>query len=298
MNRDKNYYLGIAALFMAAMSWGSGHAFVTSNLDVFSLTWLLAFRLGTAGLLLAVLGFAKWKKVTRPLLKRGICMGFMMYGIYFFFAQGVRFTATSRASFIVGAYIIFVPFVYILIRRKMPRGRDFVATAVCLLGLALILLDGTSGGINRGDFLVAVAALFYAFHVVYSAMNAKNADTFLLNMIQLGTCGIIAVVIALCSAPFPVGLSASDFSGPLYLALIATVLPYMCSLFGQKYVRTTTSAIILSFESVFGCVSAILLLGDTISLNFVIGACVVLLSFFIVEGTAPKKVRDKGGPEI
>lgn len=295
MNRDKNYLLGIAALFVAAMSWGSGHAFVTSNLGVFPLTWLLAFRLGIAGLLLAVLGFSKWRKVTRPLLKQGICMGVMMYGIYFFFAQGVRFTATSRASFIVGAYIIFVPFVYMLIRRKMPRGRDFIATALCLLGLALILLDGTSGGINRGDFLVAVAALFYAFHVVYSAMNAKNADTFLLNMIQLGTCGILAVVIALCSTPFPVGLSASDFSGPLYLALIATVLPYMCSLFGQKYVRTTTSAIILSFESVFGCVSAILLLGDTISLNFVTGACVVLLSFFIVEGTGPKKNRDKVG---
>ena len=66
-------------------------------------------------------------------------MGCIMYGIYFFFAQGVRFTATSRASFIVGAYIIFVPFVYILIRRKFPRLQDFAGTALCLIGLGVIL---------------------------------------------------------------------------------------------------------------------------------------------------------------
>ena len=36
MKRDKNIFPGLAALFLAAASWGSGHAFVTSNLGVFS----------------------------------------------------------------------------------------------------------------------------------------------------------------------------------------------------------------------------------------------------------------------
>ena len=160
MKRDKKYFSGLAALFLAAASWGSGHAFVTSNLGVFSLQWLLVFRLGTAGLLLAILGFPKWKTATRADWKHGIVMGCIMYGIYFFFAQGVRFTATSRASFIVGAYIIFVPFVYILIRRKFPRLQDFAGTALCLIGLGVILLDSSFGGINQGDLLVGVAALF------------------------------------------------------------------------------------------------------------------------------------------
>ena len=166
MKRDKKYFSGLAALFLAAASWGSGHAFVTSNLGVFSLQWLLVFRLGTAGLLLAILGFPKWKTATREDWKHGIVMGCIMYGIYFFFAQGVRFTATSRASFIVGAYIIFVPCVYILIRRKFPRLQDFAGTALCLIGLGVILLDSSFGGINQGDLLVGVAALFYSFHVV------------------------------------------------------------------------------------------------------------------------------------
>ena len=295
MKRDKKYISGVVALFVSAASWGSGHAFVTSNLGVFSLQWLLVLRLGLAGLLLAVLGFPKWKMAGRAEWKHGIVMGSVMYGIYFFFAQGVRFTATSRASFIVGAYIIFVPFVYILIRRKMPRGRDFAGTALCLAGLGVILLDSNFGGINRGDLLVGGAALLYAFHVVISAKYAKDEDTFLLNMIQLCTAGVIALVIALLTADFPSGLSLVDFSGPAYLAVVATVLPYMCSLYGQKYVRTTTSAVILSFESVFGCLSSILLLGEKITLRFVIGAVIVMLSFFIMEGIGGGKKNQEAG---
>lgn len=298
MKRDKKYFSGLAALFLAAASWGSGHAFVTSNLGVFSLQWLLVFRLGTAGLLLAILGFPKWKTATRADWKHGIVMGCIMYGIYFFFAQGVRFTATSRASFIVGAYIIFVPFVYILIRRKFPRLQDFAGTALCLIGLGVILLDSSFGGINQGDLLVGVAALFYSFHVVVSAKFAKGADTFLLNMIQLCTCGCISLAVALLTAELPRGLSLGDFSGPLYLAVVSTVLPYMCSLYGQKYVRTTTSAVILSFESVFGCLSSIILLGEKISLRFVVGAIIVMLSFFVTEGLGSKKKEEAATAEV
>lgn len=282
MSRNKNHILAIIALFLSAASWGSGHAFVKSNLDAFSFQWLLALRLGMAALLMAIIAIPRWKNLTKPVVVSGFGMGFLMYGVYLFFALGVQYTTVSRAAFIVGAYIIFVPFIYIFVRKKLPKRVDIIATIVCLVGISIILLEGPTGGLNKGDALVVVNAFIYALHVVYSAKFAKGADVILLNMVQMGTCGIIAIIVALATSPMPTNVPLADFSGPMYLAIVATLLPYMLSLYGQKYVRTSTSAIILSFESVFGCLSSILLLGETISLRFVLGACVVMVSFFII----------------
>ncbi len=289
MQRDKNHILGIAALFVAAISWGSAYAFTKTNLGVFSPEWLLALRFGLAGILMALIGIGRWKKLTWIQAKHGMWMGCLLYGVFFFFTKGLQYTAASRSAFIVGSYVIFVPLAYWIVNRIMPARRDFVASATCLLGISLILLDGGGGGLNIGDAITSVCTLFYAFHVVYSAIYAKEGDIFLLNMLQLGTAGALAVIVALLTSAPPKGLVLADFGGPVYLAVVSSMLPYICILYGQKYVKTTTSAIILSFESVFGCLASILVLGEAIGLRFILGACIVLLSFFITEDIFAKK---------
>lgn len=289
MKPSSKYRAGVLALFSAAACWGSGHAVVTAGTAVFSPQWLVCLRLGLAALLLAILGFPKWKQVTAPVLRRGVLMGCLMYGIYFCFALGVRHTATSRASFIIGAYILFIPAAELIVRRRLPGVRDVAGTLLCFAGLALILFERDLTGLNGGDLLVGLGALSYAFHVVVSAGSVKQSDPLLLNMVQLGTSGLVALAAALCTGPFPAGLRAADFTGVVYLAVAATVVPYSLSLFGQKQVRTATGAVILSFESVFGCIGAILMLGERLSVKFVAGAAVVICSFFVTEGVLFKK---------
>ena len=110
-------------------------------------------------------------------------------------------------------------------------------------------------------------------------------------MLQIGTAGIIGLAAAFLTTPFPAGVQFADFGGAIYLAVGSTIIPYLLSLVGQRYVRPTTSAVILSFESVFGCLASVLVLGDRLTPRFVLGAAVVLFSFFVAEGIVPGMKR-------
>ena len=155
---------------------------------------------------------------------------------------------------------------------------------VCLAGISLILLEGGSEALGLGELLTAGSALFYAIHVVYGSLYAKKESSLLLNMVQLATGGLIALTVAALTSAFPAGIGISDLKGVAYLAVAATILPYLCSLYGQKYVRTTTSAVILSFESVFGCLGSVLVLREKVSMRFFLGACIIMLALFLSEG--------------
>lgn len=105
------------------------------------------------------------------------------------------------------------------------------------------------------------------------------------------TAGIIGLAAAFLTTPFPTGVQFADFGGAIYLAVGSTIIPYLLSLVGQRYVRPPPSAVILSFESVFGCLASVLVLGDRLTPRFVLGAAVVLFSFFVAEGIVPGMKR-------
>ena len=287
MNRDKKYIGGIVALFLAAFAWGSAYTVMKSNLEIFPAMWLLGIRFAIAGALMAVICLPKWKELDKQTVCHGVWMGILLYMEFFFFTVGIQYTTASRSAFVVAAYIIFVPGAYWLVFRKRPGKLDVAASVTCLLGAAIILLDSAGGGINKGDLLTVGSSLFYAVHVMYGSVYAKQHSPLLLNMLQIGTAGIIGLAAAFLTTPFPTGVQFADFGGAIYLAVGSTIIPYLLSLVGQRYVRPTTSAVILSFESVFGCLASVLVLGDRLTPRFVLGAAVVLFSFFVAEGIVP-----------
>ena len=74
----------------------------------------------------------------------------------------------------------------------------------------------------------------------------------------------------------PAPLSLEQGKSILYLAVCATIIPYLLCLYGQKRVSTTTSGILLSFESVFATAMSIVVLHEHISLQFVAGGVLVI----------------------
>jgi len=291
MKKDKKYILGIVALFFAALTWGSAFMFMKEGVEVFPPVWLLGLRFGMAGLLLNLICINKWKRMTKSILKHGFWMGIILYFEFFFFTVGIQYTTVSKSSFIVASYIAFVPFIYWIVKRKQPRTREFVAAIVCMAGVTVILFEGSGGNLNKGDLITLFCTVFYAAHVVYGGIYAREEDSLLLNMVQIGTAGVIAFFAALVTEPFPSGIQAGDMGGVVYLAVMSTIVPYLLCLYGQTYVKTTTSAIILSFESIFGCLCSVLFLKERVSLRFLIGAAIVMTSLFVSEGVLGNKQK-------
>lgn len=276
----------VTALFLAAFTWGTAFCVLKDTLDVFSPVWLLALRFLLAGLLLAVICIPRMKRMTFRTLKNGALMGVVLYFEFWFFTVGLQYTTASKSSFILASYIVILPLVYWIIRRKRPRREDIWASVLCMAGLSFILF-GSFEGINKGDVISLFSALCYAVHIVVTGIYAKDGDGLLLNLVQIGTGGILGLVFAWISGPFPADIAIKDFGGIAYLAVFSTIVPYLLSVFGQQYVRTSTSGIILSFESVFGCILSVLVLGERPGGRFLAGAVLMMASFFIAERKIP-----------
>lgn len=283
MKEKKSMYtIGVLALFISAAFWASAYLFVKQTVDTFSPYYLLSFRYILAAVAMLLIAAPRLKHMTKALFKSGSFMGVALFFEFLTFTVGLKYTTASRSSFIVAGYVIILPFVYMLIRRKIPKKQEFLAAFVCMIGVSLILAGG-GGAINKGDVITIFCAISYAFHIVLSAMSAKKYDGILLNLVQMGTTAVLATLTALISGPPPQALTGEQLGSLLYLALGATIVPYLLCLFGQKYVSTTTSGIVLSFESVFATLLSVAYLGDKISIQFILGGVLVLGAVFVSE---------------
>jgi len=276
---------GSAALLTSAFLWATGYLAVKQMVEDVAPCLLLAMRFSLSAVILLVLFLPKLKKLTRGTLATGIRMGAALFFEFFCYTVGLQYTTVAKTSFIIASYIILLPIVYFIIRKKLISRGDILCSILCMAGLGLILADGV-GGFNRGDLFGVFSALFYAVHIVYSAQYAKEYDGGLLNLVQIATAAVLALAAALISGDFfvaDVTAAFPPFWSVLYLAVVCTILPYVFCLLGMKYVSTMTSGILLSFESVFATILSVILLNERLYWQLVAGGAIILAAVILSE---------------
>ena len=158
-------------------------------------------------------------------------MGTAMFFEFFLFTVALQYTSASKSSFIIASYIIILPIVYLIIRRKKPTGSDVLASVICMVGICLLLANGLDS-FNKGDLLSAGCALSYAVHIVYSSKFSKQYDGWLLNLTQMGTVAVLAWIATLFSGSFKViGTISLPFGAFFFLAILCSIIPYFLCLY-------------------------------------------------------------------
>ena len=280
---NKGRLIGCVALVGSAFLWATAYIAVKQIVEDVPPGLLLAFRFTLAALILAAICIPKFKLMSKDLLFSGVKMGIAMFFEFFLFTAGLQFTTASKSSFIIASYIILLPIAYLIIRRKKPTGSDVLASVICMVGVCLLLANGLTA-FNKGDLLCAGCAVAYAVHIVYSSKFSKQYDGWLLNLVQMGTVAVIAWIVTLISGDFRmIGQGPLPIGAFFFLAIVCSIAPYFLCLFGMKRVSTTTSGILLSFESVFATLLAVLMLGDPVYWQLVAGGIVIIGSSFVSE---------------
>lgn len=286
----KNKKSGMAALFIAAFAWGSGYYFMKVGLSSFTPLYLLALRFSMAFFLMLLCWIPKPAKIKKSTVKYGVIMGGVMFLEFALFALGLERTTASKSSFIVGSYVAILPMVYWLIRKKSPGKYAWAGSFLCTLGLCFILL-GKFDSINWGDILTIGSSICYAVHIVMMGMWVKEENPVTINLFQFLVTAILSWIGAFVLEPPMEMVKLDNYISVFQVALISTVIPYFFNVYGQKYVKTATSAIILSLESVVGCFLSVLLLGERLEMKFILGAALIFVACIVSEW---KETPDKG----
>jgi len=207
---------------------------------------------------------------------------------------GIVTTTAGKAGFITGLYVIFVPLLRLVAGR--PLGASTWAGAL-LAVIGLYLLSGTGGaGIHRGDGLVLLSAIFFAFHVLLIGRIAGRAPATRLAAIQFAVCSVLSGVVALAREEIGIEAIGAAAIPILYGGILSVGVGYTLQVAGQRDAPPSHAAILLSFEAVFAVIGGRLLLGESLSARGITG-CALMLAGILVSQWAfgGRAATEKGG---
>lgn len=282
MTASKKKFLSIVALIVATVVWGGGFIVMKNSLDSITPQYLLASRsiIGTIGM--CILFHKKLRTITKQDIKCGFILGLLLFLAFTFQTYGLKYTTASKNAFLTTAYVVLVPFTGWIIKRKKPDIYSFIGTFICIIGIGLLSLEGDLT-LKLGDGLTLICAIFYAIHITYIDTFTEKHSPIVLTILQLGFMALLCTITAVLFEPFPKSISSDAAFGLLYLGLFATMLAFLCQNVGQKYTSPATASVLLSFESVFGCIFSIIFLHEYLTLKMFIGCVLIFSSLMIVE---------------
>lgn len=276
--------LATASLVLTAIIWGLSYSAQAEAMNSMQPLFFVFFRylLGSFMLLPGILYFRRTPD--KRLLTGGILCGICLAGGEILQQFGLLYTSAGKAGFLTALYVIMIPVLGVVIRKK-SNWKIWTAAVVSVAGSYLLCSDGTLSSIgNPGDALMILCALFFAFQFIAIAKFAPEADALQLAAVQFFMVAVISGIAALIAGESCSWQNIADTTGPLlYCGLIAIGFACTVQVAAQKYVHPATASIVLSTASVFAVIWGWLLLDEQYSLMNLIGCALIFAAVLLVQ---------------
>lgn len=282
MNKNIRSISAKAALFGAALIWGSSFLIVKNSMDAMQPHTLIAMRFTIGCLLLSIIFHKRLKKINKEYFIKGGIIGTFLFLGYSLQTIGITDTTPGKNAFLTAIYCVIVPFLFWAVDKKKPDAFNIIAAFTSVVGIGLVSLSGNFT-IRMGDSITLLGGIAYAAQVVAIAKFAKEKDPILLTIIQFGYTAVYAWIVSLLFEDFPRQLNSQTFFGLLYLAVFATAVAILFQNIGQKYTNPAPAAIIMSLESVFGVLFSVIFYHEQITLKLFFGFLLIFIAVIISE---------------
>lgn len=281
-SKNKHKMIASIGLALVALAWGTSYAVVKDTVDILSPITLMTIRFGGAALFLSIVYFKRVINIRKEDIFRGVLIGVFLFAGFHSLAIGILYTTASKQSFIIGGYVLIVPFLSWLINKKHTDKFDVIGAILAIVGLAMLTLGGESG-INKGDVISLFAAFCFSFHMIYIEKFCHKTDPIVLTVVQ---CWVATIIFLGINFIFDYGFNIpKDAVIPIiYLIVVATVIAFVGQNVAQKYISSTSTALILTLESAFGSIFAVFYLGEALSGIMIVG-CAIIFVGIVIQST-------------
>ena len=175
---------------------------------------------------------------------------------------------------------------------KQPiTGYKIAALLLTVVGI-LFAIGLDSGGYFSGIVLAISAAVFYSLYLIFGSLSIQKAGPFSAStVIILASTVIFGIVLIYQGLMWPT--NALGWIAVVASALISTVLGLIAFFEGLKRIDTANAAIISTFEVVVVVALAIIILGETLTMSKIFGACLVISAVIILARSEYETAQTK-----
>ena len=275
-------------LLIAAAIWGL--AFVAQRVGMDHLGPFtfngIRFALGGLSLLPLIWFFRRQpaaavpQKPPLPVFATGGIAGLILFIAASLQQVGILDTTAGKAAFITCLYIVLVPLVGLLMKRKIARS-TWLGSLLSMVGLYLLSIQ-EDFSIGQGDLLELIGALFWTGHILYIDHISRRVDTLKLAAIQFATCSALSAVVAVWTETTTPGAVLAATVPLLYGGFGSVGVAYTLQIIGQKNASPAHAALVLSMETVFAAVGGFLILNEILGSRELAG-CVLMLAGMLLS---------------
>lgn len=283
MESIKRTNFWIIALSLVALTWGTSYAIIKDALNGIMPFQLMSMRFGFSTILLACLFGNHLKNLSKKDIYHNCIIGIFMFCAFVTLVTGISFTTASKQSFLVGSYVLIVPLLAWAINKKKPDIFTLSGAILATIGIGLLTLNSTFN-INKGDLISIFCALSFACHMICIEYFNKETDPIASTIIQFAVTSFLFIILTGTFESFNIKFTPKLFNAISYLVVVTTVIAFAVQNAAQKYISSTSTALILTLESAFGGIFAILYLKETMTAQMIVG-CIIIFIGIVTEET-------------
>lgn len=270
-------------LLLVSLIWGGTFPVIKSavaNIDPYT---FVAIRFVIASILFLIFILKKNPIGDQKLIVYGLILGTLNAITYTTQTIGLKFISSSRSAFITGVCVVMVPVFAIVFKIEKFSVINIFAAILCLYGL-YILTGSDIAHMSYGDGLTLICATGAALQIIYlQYISARHPDYKLICFYQILFTAPLPAIIALHTGQFTGILHPAVIFAFFYCVVFATITTLYLQTKYQKYTTATSAALIFSLEPVFATLLSIMLFGEVITRNIIIGGAVMLASVILPE---------------
>jgi drug/metabolite transporter (DMT)-like permease len=267
------------------MIWGVTFIFTRDALQVIGPFAYNTIRMTLGAVTLAILVGRDWQGVNNSYLWPSLVTGLVLFASYATQAYGQQFTTASKAGFLTGTNLVYVPFLSALLLRRPPSSTAIAGVVLAFIGLYLISFEGglSDLAIAPGDFWVTLGGIGWALYIITLARYSPHLNVMAYASLHVTVAALIAGVCWLLFEPLAVPMTSSA----LWIGVITTgffIIGLGTSV--QTWVTRTASptrvALIAALEPVFAAMGG-WWVGEPMTLRIIGGGALIVMGMLLAE---------------
>lgn len=297
--QQKTQLKGVFILLITALIWGS--SFVAQSVGMESVEAFtfngIRTLLGAAVLIpfILVRDFISNKKSpvakeTKKKENKSLIIYGSIIGVILCIASNLQqfafnYSTSGKIAFITAFYMLFVPFLGLFIRKKVPV-LTWICVALGAVGLYFLCItnEGLSS-INKGDILALLCAVFYAVHILAVEKFAPSIDGVKLSCVQFIVSGTISVILMFIFENPDINAIKTAAVPILYSGVMSCGIAYTFQIIGQKYTESTVASLLMCMESVFGVICGAVILKEMLTGRELAGCVIMFVAIILSQLT-------------